>query len=173
MWEDESVQEGIFNLDTRWKLVVSFRSRHSSQRQKELPPPHPPAASTPQDTGCTPCLVQILWRGEKFSCLRQHSRGDPPVALLLFHQSYIGSLTLRGKYRLLIWELRFPQWRRCGLLCYDSRVWYVFTNFWGSILFPSSGRKVAQGVCLPNFRTAHLTTWTQNLEANSLHEVLT
>jgi len=52
-------------------------------------------------------------------------------------------------------------------------VWYVFTNFWRNIIFPSSGRNVAQGMCLLNFITVYLTTWTQNLEANSLHKVLT
>jgi len=45
-------------------------------------------------------------------------------------------------------------------------VWYVFTNFWRNKMFPSSGRNVAQVVCLPNFITLYLTTWTQNLEAN-------
>ena len=52
-------------------------------------------------------------------------------------------------------------------------VWYVFTNFWRNIIFPSSGRNVAEGECLLNFITVYLTTWTQNLEANSLHKVLT
>jgi hypothetical protein len=53
-------------------------------------------------------------------------------------------------------------------------VWCVFTNFWGNtrILFPSSGRNVAQVVCLPNFITVYLTTWTQNLEANYLRTQL-
>lgn len=78
---------------------------------------HPPAASTAQDTVCTPCSVRILWRRAKFSCSRQHSYGDPPVALLHFHQSYVGSLAHRGKCRLLIGKLRFPQRRRCCLLC--------------------------------------------------------
>ena len=40
-------------------------------------------------------------------------------------------------------------------------------------MFPSSGRNVAQEVCLLNFTTVYLTKWTQNLEANSLHKVLT
>jgi len=52
-------------------------------------------------------------------------------------------------------------------------VWYEFTNFWINILFPYSGRNVAQGVCLLNFIKVYLTTWTQNLEAAYIKFLLT